>query len=100
MKNFLFRYGKSDGLKKRQNPDIGGEKWIQVTIPDYRGPVGRWFGYYYTSFNASKELFKLGRQQQRKLLTHFSFITLCIFPRIFWYNLYLLLSEETFHTFV
>jgi len=61
IKNFLFRYGKNEDLKNRQNPDIESEKWIEVTIPDYRGPVGRWFGYYYTSFNVNEELFKLGR---------------------------------------
>ncbi|MEM3449428.1 MAG: glycoside hydrolase family 2 TIM barrel-domain containing protein [Nitrososphaerota archaeon] len=61
IKKFLFRYGKSDDLKDPQNPSLEDEEWVEVTIPDYRGPSGRWFGYYYSKFNVNDELFKFGR---------------------------------------
>ena len=36
-------------------------KWDAVTIPHYRGPVGRWAAYYRRTFSAPPELFALER---------------------------------------
>ncbi|MEM2454877.1 MAG: glycoside hydrolase family 2 TIM barrel-domain containing protein [Candidatus Bathyarchaeia archaeon] len=61
LKKFLFRYGEEDDLRDPQNLDLKEKIGVEVTIPDYRGPVGRWFGYYYTTFSVNDELFKFGR---------------------------------------
>ncbi len=48
LKNFSFRYLKEHEIFSQMN-EMDAE-WEQVTIPDYRGPEGKWKGYYRTSF--------------------------------------------------
>lgn len=48
LKHFKFRYAKKGEIfMQMENID---SVWEEVTIPDYRGPEGRWKGYYKTSF--------------------------------------------------
>lgn len=48
LKQFQFRYAKAGEifLQMESFDDV----WEDVTIPDYRGPEGRWKGYYKTKF--------------------------------------------------
>lgn len=48
LREFLFRYmDKGEVFTKRNDP---AKEWEKVTIPDYRGPVGKWNAYYKTEF--------------------------------------------------
>ncbi len=49
LKEFEFRYAKQGELfLQMENKHT---EWEKVTIPDYRGPEGKWKGYYKTRFN-------------------------------------------------
>lgn len=59
-RQFSFRYLKEhEVFSKREEAD----DWEMVTIPDYRGPEGKWKGYYKTSFSARP----LGEQEHAVL---------------------------------
>ena len=50
LKNFSFRFQEGDDQKDFSRVLEGRGDWEDVTIPDYRGPVGRWTGFYRTEF--------------------------------------------------
>jgi len=50
IKDFLFRYECNEDRFDLNYVFDGKGNWEEVTIPDYRGPVGRWNGYYRTVF--------------------------------------------------
>lgn len=53
LKDFRFRYMEEDEcFTDRNHP---GKEWENVTVPDYRGPEGRWSGYYQTTFSCPGE---------------------------------------------
>lgn len=60
-KNFDFRFYK-DGEVFKDN--LTADDWEHVTIPDYRGPIGKWKAGYRTHFQA-KEL----KKEERALLS-------------------------------
>lgn len=47
---FQFRFENNTDKKDISNVLDGKGEWETVTIPDYRGPVGKWTGYYRTEF--------------------------------------------------
>lgn len=48
-KEFLFRYAeKEECFTERNRPE---QAWETIKIPDYRGPVGKWNGYYKKEFS-------------------------------------------------
>ncbi len=49
LKEFLFRYVDRDECFTERN--VLDQPWEKVTIPDYRGPVGKWSGYYKKEFS-------------------------------------------------
>lgn len=49
LKEFLFRYVDKDECFTDRN--ISDKPWETVTIPDYRGPVGKWNAYYKKNFS-------------------------------------------------
>lgn len=49
LQKFAFRYLKEHEVFSRREQDA---EWEEVTIPDYRGPVGKWKAYYKTIFAA------------------------------------------------
>lgn len=51
---FAFRYQTDTDKRSIDTVFEGSGEWERVTIPDYRGPVGRWKGYYRTEFKACK----------------------------------------------
>lgn len=50
LKTFSFRYAGDHELFSGMFS--GSEQWETVTIPDYRGPEGKWKGFYQTEFSA------------------------------------------------
>lgn len=53
LKEFRFRYmEEGECFTDRNHP---GKEWETVTVPDYRGPEGRWSGYYQTTFSCPGE---------------------------------------------
>lgn len=51
LKRFEFRYADPHEVFTKRNAEE--KEWEQVTIPDYRGPEGRWRGYYRTTFSVT-----------------------------------------------
>jgi len=54
LKEFLFRYEESGDRNDISRVLNGEGGWEKVNIPDYRGPVGKWTGYYRTVFKYGK----------------------------------------------
>ncbi|MFW5980744.1 MAG: glycosyl hydrolase 2 galactose-binding domain-containing protein [Halanaerobiaceae bacterium] len=52
---FQFRYQQKEDKKDFSRVLEGRGEWDEVTIPDYRGPVGRWTGFYRKEFRLSTE---------------------------------------------
>jgi hypothetical protein len=50
LNEFKFRYEQKKDRDDIRNVLTGKGEWDNVIIPDYRGPVGRWIGYYRTVF--------------------------------------------------
>lgn len=50
LKTFSFRYAKDHEMFSGSFD--GEEGWETVTVPDYRGPEGKWKGFYKTAFSA------------------------------------------------
>lgn len=48
---FAFRYVEKHEVFTQRNAK--DKEWEQVTIPDYRGPEGKWRGYYRTTFSVA-----------------------------------------------
>ena len=52
-KQFDFRYAKEHEIFTQLKNQTD---WEQITIPDYRGPEGKWKGYYRTTFSIERTL--------------------------------------------
>lgn len=52
LKEFSFRYAKEHETFMQMQG--GADEWETVTIPDYRGPEGKWRAYYKTNFTVPK----------------------------------------------
>jgi hypothetical protein len=50
LNEFGFRYETEDDKKDITDLLEGHGGWEKITLPDYRGPVGKWTGYYRTEF--------------------------------------------------
>ncbi len=59
--DFLFRFETAEDRADARRPYGIEGGWEEVTIPHYRGPVGRWAAYYRTHFAADEALSALGR---------------------------------------
>lgn len=54
---FAFRMEEAADRTDATRPLHGEGEWEAITIPDYRGPQGRWAGYYRTTFIPDPALF-------------------------------------------
>lgn len=52
---FSFRYETADDRADFQRVLSGRGAWETVRIPDYRGPIGRWTGFYRCTFSAGTQ---------------------------------------------
>ncbi|MDR1947909.1 MAG: hypothetical protein LBQ38_00805 [Spirochaetaceae bacterium] len=60
LSSFDFRYEEKADQEDFSRVLNGGGSWVPVSIPDYRGPIGRWTGFYRTVF--SRGALKPGRR--------------------------------------
>jgi hypothetical protein len=61
LREFLFRFETAEDRLDASRPNTDAGDWEAVTLPHYRGPVGRWAAYYRTQLAADAALFDLGR---------------------------------------
>lgn len=54
LKDFEFRYAQDKEIFSQINDE--GTDWEKVTVPDYRGPEGKWKGYYKTNFKLDGDI--------------------------------------------
>ena len=52
--NFQFRYEQKEDLRNFNRILNGEGTFENITLPDYKGPVGRWTGFYRTEFKYEK----------------------------------------------
>jgi hypothetical protein len=61
LRRFLFRFEEPADRGDARRPYETTGDWEEVTIPHFRGPVGRWAAYYRTTFQAQADLWETGR---------------------------------------